>query len=424
MPTVKNRWRHLAILATALSLDNSETSVLTSLFPAIRASLELSLTSLGVLTSSSKIAGALTGPLWIWLARRWSRKAVLVICSGAWGVWGIAAGFSNSFAVLLACYSIFAMGTAGAQSLVMEFVSDLFEDAKRGRAVGYVFGALSLVGSIVSPALGQLSGIENGWRIGFWLIGSANIVAGLLVLICFRDPGVGATEVYRTRLSKSTAGFTKASALSIFRVPTFNLMLLTRALSGQLLILTFGVVYLTQVYGFQNRVAAVVLAPVGIGYFIGTVGGATLFDRMHKTWPHNGRVFFLQTAQILVGVLAYFATQFDFGSIAVFCVFWFLLGISVGAIPAANRPIVMSVIRPELRGWAFVVLIAIVESVTWAIYNVCAGWLGDRYGLKIVFLVAVVGLSLANGLVMTLLYRTYARDAVRMQDQLAQEATG
>jgi predicted MFS family arabinose efflux permease len=379
------------------------------LFPTIKASLGLTLTDLGLLTAGNKIAGAVFGPCWVWLARRWGRKAILVVSSGLWGLWSIAAGFSTSFPMLLAMYCVFAAGVAGAHIIVTEVLSDLFDDKSRGRAVGYMYGGLQVLVSVAGPLLGQLSGVPDGWRIAFWLAGGFNLLCGLLIAVIFHDPGVGASEnrpVVNSREKKTT--------LSIFRIPTFSLMLLSRLLSGHLLMISFGVVYLTEVYKFPNNVAALVLFPFGIGYVTGAFGGAALADYVHAKWPNTGRIAFLQLAQVLFAGAAYVGTQFEWGSIAIYGGFWCLMGLLQGVNPGVNRPIVMSVIRPELRGVAFAVLISIVESIAWAAYGLSAGWLRDLFGLKAVFLVILVGFMLLNGLAITPLYWTYSRDVKRM----------
>jgi|UPI0006F71CBC predicted MFS family arabinose efflux permease len=423
-PVVKNRWRHMGILTAAQALDNSESSVLPTLFPVIKASLALSLSSLGVMLVCSKIAAALFSPFWLWLARRWNRKGVLVVCTGVWGAWGIAAGFSHNFTMLLVCTSILAVGTAGASALITSIFADLFDDAMRGRAIGYMFGATALVSALVGPMLGHLADIDGGWRIGFWLLGGVNMLAGAAVLIWFRDPGVGASQAVVASPATGKAAPAWRDALVLFRIPTFSVMLVSRLLAGQLLVMSFGVVYLTQVYGFPNRTASIVIAPTGIGYLLGTIGGAVIFDRMHKAWPDFGRVAFLQIMQIVFGVMAFLGTQFNWGSIYVFCGFFFMMGCALGALPGANRPIVMAVVPPRLRSLAFVILIAIVESLSWAAYNAGAGWFGDRYGLKSVFIVVVVGLVLVNGALLTVLYRTYPRDVARMQNTLTENGRG
>ena len=417
---VKNRWRHLAVLTTALATDTSEMSIVTALFPAIKAALGLSLTDLGLLSSLNRVAGAICGPFWVWLARRWNRKAVIVVAAGLWGGWGIAAGFANSFGSLLFLYCLLAAGYAGAPPIITEVLSDLFDDRTRGRAVGTMYGCVSLLGSVAGPLIGQLSGIQDGWRIGFWAVGAINMLAGVLVLVLFEDPGIGATEIGPAR--QRAPKLTWDAALSVFKVPSFNLMLLSRLLSGHLTIGAFGVVFLASVRHFPNNVAALVLAPFGIGYFLGTVGGAFVVDRMHMRNPRTGRVLFLQMAQLSFAFVAYFATQFDWGSIGIYMAFWLAMGFLQGINPGVNRPIVMSVISPELRAWAFAIMLTIVESIAWGMYNLGAGWFGDRYGLQQVFLVVLVGVMIVNSLSITMLYWTYGPDADRVQADLSRQA--
>ncbi|MEV6703823.1 hypothetical protein AB0M68_43070, partial [Streptomyces sp. NPDC051453] len=93
-PGVPRRGRQLSLLGGALLVDSTEASLVSGLFPLIRQSLGISLGALGVLTAASKIVGVFTGPFWVWAAQRWSRKGVLVLATGLWGVWGVAAGFS------------------------------------------------------------------------------------------------------------------------------------------------------------------------------------------------------------------------------------------------------------------------------------------------------------------------------------------
>lgn len=408
---LRKRWTNLALLTGLQGGDNSEINLLTSLFPAIRASLGLSLTDLGVLTGSARIAGGLFSGFWIWLARRWSRKSVLILASSVWSLWFVAAGFADSFEMLLVFYCLLAAGAAGAQALITETVADLFSDAARGRAVGCMYGALNLIGAVVGPALGQLAAVEDGWRIAFWILGSANIAIGVLAWLWFEDPGLGASDGGFETAGTNQQRPKLADIASLFRIPTFLLMMASRFLSGHLLVIGFGVTFLVETYGFANNVAALVLGPFGIGYFCGAIGGGVVVDLMHRAWPATGRVLFLQGAQIGFAIVAFFGTQFDWGDISIFSVFWFLMGALQGVNPVVNRPIVMAVVRPELRGWAFTVLVAIVESGVWAIYNLAAGWFGDIYGLKPVFLVSLVGLMLLNGAVITILYRTYWPDA-------------
>ncbi|WP_353963580.1 MULTISPECIES: MFS transporter [unclassified Streptomyces] len=80
------------------------------------------------------------GLFWVWVAQRWSRKGVLVLVTGFWGVWGIAAGFAQNFTQLLILITILAAGYAASGPLTTETLGDLFDNESRGRAVGQPLG--------------------------------------------------------------------------------------------------------------------------------------------------------------------------------------------------------------------------------------------------------------------------------------------
>lgn len=419
---IAGRWRQLSLLGGAMLVDNTEASLVSSLFPVIRQSLGMSLGALGVLTAASKIVGVFTGPFWVWAAQRWSRKGVLVLATGLWGVWGIAAGFSQDFAQLLIFYTILAAGYAAAHPVVTEVIGDLFDSSARGRAVGLVYGAIALVSAFLGPIKGQLSNVDDGWRWGLWGIGAFNILLGLAIWAWFRDPGTGAAERQLADLpvaARAAHGkLTWDKAVSLMRIPSFAILLVSRLLSGHLLIGTFGVVFLVDVYGFSTAVASIVLLPFGVGYFLGNLLGGVLGDFAVRRSPRYGLVAVLQGAQFAFAIVAFLGTQFDYGSIALSGLFFALMGAAQGVNPGVNRPIVMSITPPELRGAAFAIYISIFEAVGWALFSLGAGFLGDVIGLKQVFLWVLVALMLVNGAFLTALYRPYAADVERVQREL------
>ncbi|MFB8029203.1 MULTISPECIES: MFS transporter [unclassified Streptomyces] len=428
---VPGRGRQLTLLGGTMLVDSTEASLVSSLFPLIRQSLGVSLGALGILTAAGKVVGAFTGPFWVWAAQRWSRKSVLVLATGLWGVWGVAAGFSQNFTQLLVLYTILAAGYAAAHPIVSELIGDLFAGSSRGRAVGVVYGAISLVSALIGPLKGQLAGVDEGWRWGLWGVGAFNIALGLCLWIWFRDPGRGAAEEQLAGLDRETldrhAKLTRAKVLSLLGIRSFVILLVSRLLSGHLLVGTFGVVYLVDVYGFSTQKAAIVLLPFGVGYFLGTLLGGFAADRVARRSPRRGLVAILQAAQFAFALFAFLGTQFDYGNIAVFCVFFALIGAAQGVNPSVNRPMVMAITPPELRGAAFALYVSVFEAIAWAAFGLGAGFLGDAVGLRTVFLWVLVILMLVNGAFLTLLYRPYADDVARVQRELSarrEEALG
>lgn len=407
------RRRNFALVTGASTMDNTEQSIISVLYPSVQAALGLTLSALGTLVASTKLIGVVFGPLWVVLARRTNRRVVLATCSGLWGVWIVAAGFSQNYYQLLVLYIIAAAGFSGAAPIVSEILGDLYPDARRGRAVGYMYGMVALITAASGPIFGQLSRFENGWRYGYFISGSICILLGLLILLTFKDPGLGATEMYRAR--PDTAGIKPASTLEdlreLLKNRTIVLILVQRLLSSQALLMGFGVVYLVDVFGFTNATAALVALPYGVGYFAGTVTGGMAVDRLHRRFPQRGRIAFLQVTQFLFVAVAFAATQLDWGSIAIFSVFFAMLGALAGVNPVVRAPLVMAVVRPELRGMAFALLISVVESLVWAVYSLSAGALGDAIGLQTTFLFLLVGITFAGAVFASFLYRPYLRDS-------------
>ncbi|WP_165831693.1 MFS transporter [Brachybacterium endophyticum] len=423
---VPGRWRKLALIGGTLFADNNESSVISTLAPVIFAALALPLSALGVLVAVGKCVTVVFGPFWAFVARRTNRKTTFVLTTAAAGLVTIATGFATGFVTLLLGYAVTAVFVAAALPLVSEITIDLFDAPLRGRASGYTWGAVSLLGSVAGPLLGRLSTIENGWRWGFFLWGAVMIVLALLVFAFFRDPGVGASEPTLVALTPEQRAadekLTWAKIRQMLRIPTFVIMLIQRLVSGHLLIGSFGTVFLVSTYGFTTAVAAVVTLPFGIGYTVGTLGGGIVTDALHKAFPRRGRLTVLQFAQIAFGIVAIIATQVDWGGIGVFAIFWAMLGFLQGLNPGVNRPIVAAVVPPELRGAAFALMLSVFEAIAYAIFNLLAGYIGQAHGLVVVMLWLPGIVMLANGLFVSVLYWTYPKDADRIEQLLVTRA--
>ena len=418
---VPHRWRNLLTLTGVTVVDNTEAGLTATLFPTIAKALALNSGHLGLLAALGKIVGVPAGPAWMWLASRIGRRNALVATTLSGGAFGIAAGFSQNFVQLLIFNSLMAACIIGGSPIANAVITDSFDDRNRGRAVGYFYGILTLIGSFTGSLIALFTGFSNGWRYGMWTIGGVCILAGLLVAALFKDPGVGASERQLADLPENErlkTRVTVASVLSLFRIPTFSVMMLSRLLSGHLLITIFGIQFLVKERGFSNAVAAGVLIPFGIGYFVGTVGGGYFLVALDKVLPHRGRVAYLQLAQVLFAVVAFFGTQFHYGSIGIYAIFWALFGLCQGLNPPVNRPIVAAVVLPELRGQAFAIWLTIFETIGWALFSLGAGELAVSLGIQTVFLWILVILMLVNAAVLTLLYRTYPRDVRNVENEL------
>lgn len=414
------RWRQLGLLGGLLSVDNSESSVLSVLFPALRAALGLPLAALGQLVAAGKLVTVVAGPLWVALARRWPRKNVLAVCCGFWGVWTAAMGLAQNLVQLIVLAVIAAAGIAGGGPLINGLVADLFDDTNRGRASGVLYGVAALGLGIAGPLLGLLADVENGWRYGFFASGAVQVVFGVLILAFLHDPGIGVTEGAGPG-PHSAARLTRAQLRSLLGNRTLLLICVQRLTTGQFILVSFGVTFLVDERGFSNATASLVTPAVTLTYLLGTFLGGFVADRVHRHRPRTGRIAFMQTAIVTYAVLAYVTTQIEWGPLWVYMVLFSLLGALQSVNPGINRPVVMSVVVPELRSAAFAMMLS-VEAAGWALSSLLVGYLGDAFGLQTAFLWLAVVLMLANGALITLIYRPYVRDAAVLQAELVSRA--
>ncbi|WP_007468932.1 MFS transporter [Segniliparus rugosus] len=424
-PSPARRWLQLTLLGGTLTTETSEGSVVSMLFPAIQASLGLPLSALGALQAAPKLLSAATGPLWAQLAERTNRKAVLVCCAGIGGAWCIATGFAQNYLQILLLFVVSSLFFSGTQPIVTALLADLFDDKSRGRAAGYLYGLIALMIAALGPIMGQLSTVPGGWRYGFFASGAICLACGLLIAMFFRDPGVGAAEAELAQFSKAEreehSKVSWPAMLALFKIRTFTIHVVQSVFCGQFLLLGVAVVYLVEVYGFDNETASLVALPGGVGGMIGTFCGGMLADQARRRSPRFGYVALFQIVGALCLVAVALCTQIGWGSIIAFCVCYFLYGLVYGAWPVVTQLIVIDVTPPELRGTANAVRIS-VQLVAVAALSLLLTGLGERFGLKAAASLLVVGLVFVEVVLTTALYWTYPRDRDAVHAELRRRA--
>jgi MFS family permease len=419
---VPHRWRNLVTLTGVTVVDNTEAGLTSTLFPSISKALGLDSGHLGILAGDRQ-------------DRRRSGRSLLGVAVEPdrparspdghhvhrWHLrdrGGLLDQLRDAAPVQHPARSVHHRRRADRER------SDrglLREDHQRGKAAGYYYGIITLISSFIGPLLALFTGNINGWRYGIATIGVICLLATTAVALFFKDPGVGASEKQLADLPDEERVRTPVNVrtvLSLFRIPSFSVMMLSRLLSGHLLISIFGIQFLVTERGFNNKVAASVLIPFGIGYFIATVAGGWIVAGLDRVWPDRGRVAYLQAAQVFFALVAFFGTQFHYGSIGTYAIFWALFGVGQGINPPVNRPVVAAIVLPELRGQAFAIWLTIFETIGWALFSLLAGQLARTFGIQEVFFAILVVLMLVNALVLTVLYATYPRDVARVEDEL------
>lgn len=396
-------------------MDNAESSVTTVLFPLMREAMGLSSAALGTIVAVSKVVGMVSSIPWVFLARRYSRTSVLAACSGFWGVWVIAAGFSNSFMQFVVLYGIAAAGFAGAGPIALEILGDLYDDSRRGRATGLLYGGVAIIAGVSAPLFGLLSRFQDGWRYGYIISGGICVVIGVLILVFLDDPDPTEDEPRPTLDAiEVKARSLRGGLRELLAIQTFRYILVQRLFSGQNVMMSFGVVFLVEDRGFSTATASIVALPFALGYLSGTILGGRINDAVHRLRPLTGRIAMLQASQFAFAAAALLCTQMAWSSIWIYAALFGVLGVFQGQVPVINRPLVMAVVRPELRALAFATSVSTVESFAYAGYALLVGALGDAIGLQSSLMIVTILLTVVNGIASAALYRPYVRDSAAL----------
>ena len=421
---VKGRWRNVVTLAFAGIVDAGEDQAMASMFPAIRASLNMTTANLGTITSLGKVMEMIFGPIWGMLADRYSRKRILVIGAGLWGLWTILIGFSASYEMLLTLRVIAAIGLVALGSPMNSILTDLFPQKQRGK----VFGVLRMISSlavIVSILFfGRLAEIsENGWRIGFFTFGGLSMLSGLLFAIFLKEPARGAAEKNFSAVAQQADKryqFSFSNIAAIFRVPT-NLLLIVEKIFGvavQITVLTFAVTWLVDERGFRPGQATTILSGIVIGSALSTLLGGLLGDWAERKNPRYGRLFIVQGSRTMMALLGYYFFQKLSGGMATFFAFALVFGLFLDmAFSGAIAPMIAGVNAPEQRSTAYAVN-RLANGLIQAAVAALVGIIGNQISLTNLYFWAVTVSLLLSALSWFAFYPYYHRDRKALEDLL------
>ena len=412
------RWRNLAAFAFATVVDGSESSLVNGLFPTLRTVMGLSLWHLSLLTNVNKLVSAVLGPFWAMIADRYNRKRILVFVTGLWGFWTIAIGFTQSFESLLALYFIASLGSVASAPIIMSAIADLYPDRLRGRAMG-VFGALSVILAALLTPLFSLFARVDSWQYGYYLIGGLSVLGGVLISAVYKDPGRGASEDTHSSQPYLTRAISWRDFLRLAKISTLVFLFLQKFLNAGLLVVAFGTVYMVDVFGYQNDQAIlIVFLPLLFGNILGNILGGVIGDIANRRYPLTGRIAVLQTAFFCSAVMSFLATQIFWSITAIFYVVYFVWGVFLSFGTGLDRPMIAAITPPELRSAAYGFWMSSGDALSSLVLVTLVGWLGDRYGLRPVFLWLLTGVMTLRVLIWFYPYRTYPQDVAHMRELL------
>jgi predicted MFS family arabinose efflux permease len=149
--------------------------------------------------------GFLTGAVWVLsfgvmavvlgaLSDRFSRTRVMAAGLLVWSACTAASGAAQDFGQMVAARFLVASGEAALVPAAVSLLSELFDEKRRGSALGVFFMGIPL-GIGLSFLLAGTLGAAHGWRATFGMLGVAGVVLALPLLLLPDDrDGVPETE--------------------------------------------------------------------------------------------------------------------------------------------------------------------------------------------------------------------------------------
>jgi MFS family permease len=350
-----DRTRVIVVLACVLALASADAATVGASATALRHSLKIDNTDIGLLVAVSSLVGAIASVPFGMLADRVRRTSTLGLAVALWGVAMFLSATAHTFGGLLFWRMWLGVVTAAAGPAVASLVGDYFPGAERGKIYSYILTGELIGAGFGFAVTGDISALS--WRAAFLILG---LVAFPLSLALFRlpeparggaqallpqgaddrgavadrapavpgglsrpdgapvtstvpppDEGPQVTDAQRlatgrgiepdahlvTRARKPRMGLVSAVRY-VLEVRTNVALIVSSAFGYYFLagVQTFGVEFVRGHYHVNAALANLLMIAVGGGAAVGVITAGPLSDR----WLHNGRL----TARVTVAAVA------------------------------------------------------------------------------------------------------------------------
>jgi len=286
---LRNDWTLAALFLLAV-LKGADQQMLPSSFRAMEHDLHFAPSQLAVMALCQGVAAAVTGPMWgNFVDSGASRKWLLQVGTGLWGICTIQLAMTSNFALMIVLRVLNGAALAMIVPVVQSMVADLTDSSNCGSTFGKVSCSCSL-GQVlaclmVTPISEQYVFGMRGWRFSLASFG----VLSLLTIPFVRMAVDEEPRVWKPR----RFGICREvrTMYQFLKIPSFRVIILqgvfgTIPSAAQ----SFTTMYL-QYMGVSNALCGLILALRTIGDGLGNTVGGTLGDLAHRQQPSNGRIY-------------------------------------------------------------------------------------------------------------------------------------
>ena len=179
-PPAHNPWLIAFAVMTATFMEVLDTSVANVSLPHIAGNLSVTTNEATWVLTSYLVSNAIVLPMTGWLASRYGRKRLLVLCIALFTIASILCGIAPSLPFLILARIFQGIGGGAMMPISQAILLESFPPAKRGQAMA-VFAMGVVVAPILGPTLGGWITDNYSWRWIFYI----NVPVGVLsIFLC------------------------------------------------------------------------------------------------------------------------------------------------------------------------------------------------------------------------------------------------
>ncbi|MBQ0080003.1 MAG: MFS transporter [Alistipes sp.] len=226
------KWEVLLLLWMAYLLNQADRQVFNTVLPAIKASLNLTDTSVGLIATVFNLFYACLVPVGGFVGDRYSRKWVTTLSILFWSVATMFTGLANGMFLLIVMRS---MATGGGEAMFGPANYSLlgqYHTDTRARAMS-IHQTAYYVGVIMAGWLAGLIADRMGWRSSFLIFGVVGVIWAVIMMFRLKDKPLTTEE--KNALMAKKPGIMDGFKV-VFTTPTA--LMLTIGFSGLIFVIT------------------------------------------------------------------------------------------------------------------------------------------------------------------------------------------
>ena len=260
------------------ALDTYDAQMFSFLLPTLMAVWQISKGEAGILGTAALLSAALGGWVAGILSDRYGRVRILIFTICWFTLFGVLAGFTQSFEQMLVVRTLQGLGFGGEWAVGAALMAEVVRPQHRGKAMGFVQSGFSVgwaMSAVVMTALLAYLPAEMAWRVAFWV----GIIPAAFVLFIRRH--VKDPEIFKEAkaANKEKASIFSAFRPSVIRLTLLGALLVTGLQAAAYTIMAWLPTLMVQVRGLKPGPVVITMLIMCAGAFAGFVLTAYLSDR-------------------------------------------------------------------------------------------------------------------------------------------------